>query len=172
MFSESNSLHINFVLEKNGYQDISLRYSKKTQKFALHLSSSKLLIRISRDSIGPAGLQVRLWERERRIDSLAFDTVTDCSRQFNQNPAASLQEVFCFVLSPSSSHLIILSKSSTWNLMTEVHHVLLTPAVFAVWGLANRDIMNYTRRDNDDCRGDLMDTAKYSSKTRLKLFSW
>jgi len=30
--------------------------------------------------------------------------------------------------------------------------------------------MNYTRRDNDDCRGDLMDTAKYSCKTRIKLF--
>ena len=98
---------------------MSLRNCKKNQKFALHLSATKLIITISRDSIEPTGLQVRLTDTWRGTDSLAFDRVTACSRQFDQNTAGSTQDVFCFMQSPSSSKLITLSKSPTWNLMTK-----------------------------------------------------
>jgi len=30
--------------------------------------------------------------------------------------------------------------------------------------------MNYTRRDNDDCVGDLMGSSRHPRKTRIKLF--
>lgn len=62
MFSECKGLLVNFMLEKNGYQHISLGYCKKNQKFSIQHSASKLLIMISLDSIGPTGLQARLWE--------------------------------------------------------------------------------------------------------------